>query len=211
MDGTIAPVDKLITLADKYNAILFVDECHGTGVVGKRGIGTTEYYDVMGQVDIITSTFGKALGGSNGGFTTGRKEIIDFLRQTSRTYMFSNNMSPAVTAVALKAFEIMENDPALLEKLKWNSKYFRERMLDDGWELKGCDDIPIIPVMVYDAKTALEFSNELFEAGIMAKGLVYPIVGKGLARIRTQISSGHTKEQLDFAVDTFRRIGRDKG
>lgn len=169
-----------------------------------------ELYDALGQADIVTGTFGKAIGANTGGFTTGRSEIIDYLRQTSRTYMFSNNMQPCTTAGALESIELLEANPGLVENLAANNRYFREKMAANGWACGGHPDVPIVPIMIYDGKTALEVADELFDEGLIAKALAFPIVGQGLARIRVQIMSTHTRDQLDFAVEAFRKVGKQR-
>jgi glycine C-acetyltransferase len=210
MDGYIAKLDEICDLADKYDALVMIDDCHSTGVIGKNGGGTPEYRGVVGRVDIITGTFGKALGGASGGFTTGRKEIIDMLRQRSRPYLFSNTLAPAITCASLKALEILTSSTELLDRLSENTKYFRGKIQETGLEvLKG--DHPITPVMLGDATIAQKMANRLLEEGIYVTGFFYPVVPKGQARIRTQISAAHTKDDLDLAVEKFKLVGQELG
>ena len=210
MDGYIAKLDEICDLADKYDALVMIDDCHSTGVIGKSGGGTPEYRGVVGRVDIITGTFGKALGGASGGFTTGRKEIIEMLRQRSRPYLFSNTLAPAITCASLKALEILTSSTELLDRLSENTKYFRGKIQETGLEvLKG--DHPITPVMLGDATIAQKMANRLLEEGIYVTGFFYPVVPKGQARIRTQISAAHTKDDLDLAVEKFKLVGHELG
>jgi glycine C-acetyltransferase len=210
MDGYIAKLDEICDLADKYDALVMIDDCHSTGVIGKHGGGTPEYRGVVGRVDIITGTFGKALGGASGGFTTGRKEIIDMLRQRSRPYLFSNTLAPAITCASLKALDILMSSTELLDRLSENTKYFRGKIQETGLEvLKG--DHPITPVMLGEAKIAQKMANRLLEEGIYVTGFFYPVVPKGQARIRTQISAAHTKDDLDLAVEKFKLVGQELG
>jgi len=202
MDGTIAQLDKICDLADKYDAMVHHDDCHASGFMGKTGRGVHEYCNVMDRVDIITSTFGKALGGSSGGFTSGRKEIIDMLRQRSRPYLFSNTLAPSICAATLKVLEMLGESTELRDKLEHNTHYFRKGMQQAGFDVEEGDH-PIVPVMLGDAKIAQEMSKKLLERGIYAIGFFFPVVPKGKARIRTQISAAHTKEDLDKAIKAF--------
>ena len=206
MDGYIAQLDKICDLADKYNALVMVDDSHATGFIGKTGRGTHEHCDVMGRVDIITSTLGKALGGAMGGFTSGRKEIIDMLRQKSRPYLFSNSLAPSIVGAANKVIDLLQESTQLRDKLEYNTKYFRERMITAGFDIPNGIH-PIIPVMLYDAKLAQKMSNMLLDHGVYVVGFFYPVVPKKQARIRVQISAGHSKNDLDRAVDAFIRVG----
>ncbi len=208
MDGTIAQLDKICDLAEQYNALVMVDDSHSTGFVGKTGRGTHEYCNVMGRVDIITSTLGKALGGAMGGFTSGRKEIIDMLRQRSRPYLFSNSLAPSIVGAATKVIELISKDTNLRDKLEENTDYFRQRMVELGFDIK-IGKHPIIPVMLYDAKLVQEMSNRLLEEGIYVIGFFYPVVPKGEARIRVQISAAHSKKDLDIALKAFSKFGKE--
>ncbi len=200
MDGTIARLDEICDLADRYNALVMIDDSHAVGVLGTGGRGTHEYRGCMDRVDIITGTLGKALGGATGGYTSGRKEIIDLLRQRSRPYLFSNTVSPVVVAASLKAIELLVESTELKEKLEENTRYFRRRLGDEGFEIPEGDH-PIIPIMLGDAATAQRMAARLLEKGIYAIGFFYPVVPKGTARIRTQISAAHSREDLDFAIE----------
>ena len=202
MDGTIAQLDKICDLADQYDAMVHHDDCHAVGFMGKTGRGVHEYCGVMDRVDIITGTFGKALGGASGGYTSGRKEIIDMLRQRSRPYLFSNTVAPAICAASLKVLEMLEASTELRDRLEANTKYFREGMRQAGFAISDGDH-PIVPVMLGDAKLAQEMSKKLLQRGIYAIGFFFPVVPKGKARIRTQISAGHTKADLDEAIEAF--------
>jgi len=202
MDGTIADLKGICDLADKYDALVMIDDCHATGVIGNTGRGTPEYRDVMGRVDIITGTLGKALGGASGGFTTGRKEIIEMLRQRSRPYLFSNTLAPAIAAASLKALEMLSQSSRLVDKLRDNTRYFRQQIGKLGLEVLPGEH-PITPVMLGDATLAGKMADLLLEKGVYVTGFSYPVVPKGAARIRTQISAAHTKENLDFAVQKF--------
>ncbi|MCL7752921.1 glycine C-acetyltransferase [Polaribacter sp. Z022] len=208
MDGIVAELDKICDLADKYDALVMVDECHASGFIGKTGRGTIELKNVLGRVDIITGTLGKALGGAMGGFTTGKKEIIEMLRQRSRPYLFSNSLAPAIVGASLKVFEILEKDTSLRDKLESNTNYFRKEMETAGFDLVGAD-AAIVPVMLYDAKLAQEMANALLLEGIYVIGFFYPVVPKGKARIRVQLSASHTKEHLDKAVRAFVKVGKE--
>ena len=202
MDGTIAQLDKICDLADKYDAMVHHDDCHAVGFMGKTGRGIHEYHGVMDRVDIITGTFGKALGGGSGGYTSGRQEIIDLLRQRSRPYLFSNTVAPAICAASLKVLEMLSASTALRDQLQENTRYFRKGMQDAGFAISAGEH-PIVPVMLGDAKLAQKMSQKLLERGIYAIGFFFPVVAKGKARIRTQISAAHTKEDLDKAIKVF--------
>jgi glycine C-acetyltransferase len=207
MDGTIAKLDKICDLAEKYDALVFVDDCHSTGFIGKQGKGTQEELNVMGRVDVITGTLGKALGGGSGGFTSGKKEIIEILRQKSRPYLFSNTLAPAIVGASIKAINLISNDNSLIIKIQNNTKYFRNKIQKIGFDIKG-DIHPIVPIMIYDDKIASEMADYMYENGVYVVGFSYPVVPKGLARIRVQISSSHTKDQMDKAIDLFQKAGR---
>ena len=210
MDGYIAQLDKICDLADKYDAMVMIDDCHSTGVIGKSGRGTPEFRDVIGRVDVITGTFGKALGGASGGFVTGRKEIVDFLRQRSRPYLFSNTLAPAITCASLKAIDILMSSTELVEKLAANTKYFRENIQQTGLNvLQG--DHPITPIMLGDAVVAKKMADMLLENGIYVIGFSYPVVPQGQARIRVQVSAAHTREDLDYAIEQFQKAGQQLG
>lgn len=208
MDGTIAQLDKICDLAEKYNALVMVDDCHSTGFVGKTGRGTHEHCGVMDRVDIITSTLGKALGGAMGGFTSGKKEVIDILRQRSRPYLFSNSLAPSLVGAADKVIDLLSNTTHLRDKLEENTNYFRKKMTQAGFDIKKGVHA-IVPVMLYDAKLSQLMSDKLLEEGIYVIGFFYPVVAKGKARIRVQISADHTLEDLDKAILAFTKIGRE--
>ncbi|MGL5566823.1 MAG: glycine C-acetyltransferase [Plesiomonas sp.] len=208
MDGVIADLKTICDLADKYDALVMVDDSHAVGFIGKNGRGTHEYCQVMDRVDIITGTLGKALGGASGGYTSGKKEVIDWLRQRSRPYLFSNSLAPAIVSASIKVLELLEQGGSLRQRLQENSRYFRERMSAAGFTLAGADHA-IIPVMLGDAKLAAEMASRMLQEGIYVVGFSYPVVPKGQARIRTQMSAAHTREQLDRAIDAFIRIGRE--
>ena len=208
MDGTIAQLDKICDLAEKYNALVMVDDCHSTGFVGKTGRGTHEHCGVMNRVDIITSTLGKALGGAMGGFTSGKKEVIDILRQRSRPYLFSNSLAPSLVGAADKVIDLLSNTTHLRDKLEENTNYFRKKMTQAGFDIKEGVHA-IVPVMLYDAKLSQLMSDKLLEEGIYVIGFFYPVVAKGKARIRVQISADHTLEDLDKAILAFTKIGRE--
>ncbi len=210
MDGDIAKLDQICDLADKYDALVMIDECHSAGFIGATGRGTPEYCDVMGRVDIITGTLGKALGGAMGGYTTGRKEIIEMLRQRSRPYLFSNSLAPSIVGAANKVFDILSSSTHLRDKLEDNTKYFKEKIIAAGFDIKPGDS-PIVPIMLYDAALSQKFADRLLDEGIYAIGFFYPVVGKGQARIRTQISAAHEKHHLDKAVDAFVKVGKELG
>ena len=210
MDGTIAQIDKICDLAEKYDAMVMVDDCHATGFVGKTGRGSAEYCNAMGRVDIITGTFGKALGGASGGFTAARKEIVDILRQRSRPYLFSNTLAPSIVGASIKVVDLLSASTALRDKLETNTKYFREAMTAAGFDIiPGVH--PIVPIMLYDAKLSQDFANKLLEEGIYVIGFFYPVVPKEQARIRVQISAGHEQEHLEKAVAAFTKVGKELG
>ena len=210
MDGTIAQLDKICDLAKKYKAMVMIDDCHATGFLGKTGRGTHEYHNVIDKVDIITGTYGKALGGATGGFTAGRKEIIDILRQNSRPYLFSNSMAPPIVGASLKVFEIIGRSTKLRDKLEENTQLFRSEMTKANFDIIPGSH-PIVPVMLYDAKLAQEFANRLLNEGIFVIGFFYPVVPKGKARIRVQLSASHNKEQIFKAVDAFKKVREKLG
>ena len=205
MDGTIAQLDKICDLADKYGAIVMSDESHSSGFLGKTGRGTHEYRNVMGRVDIITGTLGKALGGANGGFTSGRKEIIEMLRQRSRPYLFSNSLAPSIVGASIAILEMLEKNTLLRDKLEENTRYFRKGMTDAGFDIKPGEH-PIVPIMLYDAVIAQEFAARLLEEGIYVIGFFFPVVPKGLARIRVQLSAAHSREDLDHCIRAFIKV-----
>ena len=206
MDGYIAKLDKICSLAEDYNALVMIDDCHATGFVGENGKGWAEYNNVLEKVDIFTSTLGKALGGASGGFTTGKKEIIDILRQRSRPYLFSNTLAPAIVAASLKVFDIISSSNKLITKLNDNKSFFRKKMTNLGFDLKEGDH-PIIPVMLYDAKLAQKMAKKLFEKGVYVVGFFYPVVPKGQARIRVQISAAMSMNDIEKAVNAFEEVG----
>ena len=208
MDGYIAQLDKICDLADKYDALVMIDECHSTGFIGKNGRGTHEYHNVMGRVDIITGTLGKALGGAMGGFTSARKEIIEVLRQKSRPYLFSNSLAPSIVGSAIAVLDILKNSTDLKDKLEKNTIYFRSKMEEAGFDIKHGIH-PIVPVMLYDAKLSQKMSNMLLNEGIYVIGFFFPVVPKGQARIRVQISAAHEKEHLDQAINAFIKVGKE--
>jgi glycine C-acetyltransferase len=205
MDGTIAQLDRICALADQYGAIVMSDESHSSGFLGKTGRGTHEYRNVMGRIDIITGTLGKALGGANGGFTSGRKEIIEMLRQRSRPYLFSNSLAPSIVGASLAILDMLKKDTSLRDKLESNTKYFRTRMKEPGFDIKPGDH-PIVPIMLYDAVVAQNFAAKLLEEGIYVIGFFFPVVPKGLARIRVQLSAAHSQEQLDRCIAAFVKV-----
>ncbi|MBK6904269.1 MAG: glycine C-acetyltransferase [Saprospirales bacterium] len=210
MDGTIAQLDKICDLADKYDAMVMIDECHATGFLGKTGRGTHEFRNVMGRVDIITGTLGKAMGGASGGFTAARQEIVDLLRQRSRPYLFSNTVAPSIVGASIKVIDLLSGSTALRDKLERNTKYFRKAMTDAGFDILPGEH-PITPIMLYDAKLAQEFASRLLNEGIYVIGFFFPVVPKGKARIRVQISAGHEQEHLEKAVEAFTKVGRELG
>ncbi len=208
MDGNVAPIDKMVELAEKYDALLMVDECHSAGVVGETGRGVSELFDVRGKLDIITGTLGKAFGGAIGGFTTGKKEIIELLRQRSRPYLFSNSIPPAVVQASIKVFDMLKESDHLHAKLMDNRDYFKKKMIDAGFDIKPTESA-ILAVMLYDAKLSQDFAARLLDEGIYVIGFYYPVVPKGEARIRVQVSAAHEKEHLDKAVEAFIKVGKE--
>lgn len=207
MDGLVAPLDKICDLADKYDAMVMIDECHATGFIGETGIGTLEEKGVLGRIDIITGTLGKALGGAMGGYTTAKKEVIEILRQRSRPYLFSNSLAPAIVGASIKVFDMLKNDTALRDKVDWNTKYFKKGMKDAGFDIVDGDSA-IVPVMLYDAKLSQTMANMLLDEGVYVIGFFYPVVPKEKARIRVQLSAAHSKEQLDKAITAFIKVGK---
>ena len=210
MDGFVAPLDKICDLADKYNALVMVDESHASGFIGKTGRGTVELKNVMNRVDIITGTLGKALGGAMGGFTTGKKEIIEILRQRSRPYLFSNSLAPSIVGASIAVFDMLSETTELRDKLEWNINYFKKGLKQIGLEFKEGDSA-IVPVMLYDAKLSQVFADKLLQEGIYVIGFFFPVVPKGQARIRVQLSAGHTQEHLDKALAAFEKVGKELG
>lgn len=207
MDGDIAKMDEICDLADKYDALVMSDECHSAGFIGKTGRGVPEYHNVTGRVDIITGTLGKALGGAMGGYTTGRKEIIELLRQRSRPYLFSNSLAPAIVGASNKVFDLLSSATTLRDKLEENTKYFKKHIIEAGFDIKPGDS-PIVPIMLYDAALSQQFADDLLKEGVYAIGFFFPVVAKGQARIRTQISAAHSKEDLDKAINAFIKVGK---
>ena len=207
MDGLVAPLDKICDLADKYDALVMVDECHAAGFIGATGKGTLEAKGVMGRVDIVTGTLGKALGGAMGGYTTAKKEIIELLRQRSRPYLFSNSLAPSIVGASIKVFELLEKDTTLRDKLEWNTNYFKKGMKEAGFDIIDGDSA-IVPVMLYDAKLSQNMANELLKEGIYVIGFFFPVVPRDKARIRVQLSVAHTKEHLDAAIQAFTTVGK---
>jgi glycine C-acetyltransferase len=210
MDGTIAQLDKIVALAEKYEALILIDECHSSGFMGKTGRGVHELKGVLGKIDIITGTLGKALGGASGGFTSGRKEIIALLRQRSRPYLFSNTLAPSITGASIAVLDLLSKSTELRDKLTENTSYFREKIVAAGFDIKPGEH-PIIPIMLYDAVISQKMAEKLLEKGIYVIGFYYPVVAKGQARIRVQISAEHTKEQLDHAIASFTEVGKELG
>ena len=210
MDGTIAQLDKIVALAEKYEALVMTDECHSTGFLGKTGRGVHELKGVMGKVDIITGTLGKALGGASGGFTSGKKEIIDLLRQRSRPYLFSNTLAPSITGASIAVFDLLSQTTELRDTLEANTTYFREKITAAGFDIKPGTH-PIIPIMLYDAVVSQKMAEKLLEKGIYVIGFYYPVVAKGQARIRVQISAAHTRAHLDQAIQAFIEVGKELG
>jgi glycine C-acetyltransferase len=210
MDGTIAQLDKIVELAERYDAIIMIDECHSSGFLGKTGRGTHEYRGVMGKIDIITGTLGKALGGASGGFTSGRKEIIEILRQRSRPYLFSNTLAPSIVGASIAVLDMLTETTDLRDKLERNTQYFRTKMTAAGFDIKPGDH-PIVPIMLYDAVLAQKMAARLLEEGIYVIGFFFPVVAKGQARIRVQLSAAHEMEQIDRAIDAFIKVGRELG
>lgn len=210
MDGTIAKLDEIVVLAEKYDATIMIDECHSSGFLGKTGRGTHEYRGVMGKIDIITGTLGKALGGASGGFTSGRKEIIEMLRQKSRPYLFSNTLAPSIVGGSIAVLDMLTETTELRDKLEFNTKYFRSKMTEAGFDIKPGDH-PIVPIMLYDAVLAQKMAAQLLEEGIYVIGFFFPVVAKGQARIRVQLSAGHEQAHLDKAVNAFVKVGKELG
>lgn len=210
MDGTIAQLDVIVALAEKYDALIMIDECHASGFLGKNGRGTHEYRGVMGKIDIITGTLGKALGGASGGFTSGRKEIIEILRQRSRPYLFSNTLAPSITGASIAVFDLLCQTTELRDKLEENTKYFRYQMTEAGFDIKPGEH-PIVPIMLYDAVLSQKMAEGLLEEGIYVIGFYFPVVPKGKARIRVQISAAHSKAHLDKAIEAFIKVGKNLG
>lgn len=210
MDGTIAQLDKICDLADKYDAIVMIDECHSSGFLGKTGRGTHEYRGVMGRIDIITGTLGKALGGASGGFTSGRNEIIEMLRQRSRPYLFSNTVAPSIVGASIAVLEMLTETTELRDRLEFNTKYFRDKMTAAGFDIKPGDH-PIVPIMLYDAVLAQNFASKLLDENVYVIGFFFPVVAKGQARIRVQLSAAHEKDHLDKAIAAFTKIGKELG
>jgi glycine C-acetyltransferase len=210
MDGNVAPVDKICELAEKYDALVMVDECHSAGVVGETGRGVTELFNIRGKVDIITGTLGKAFGGAIGGFTTGKKEIIEMLRQRSRPYLFSNSLLPAVVGAGIRMFDMMDETSQLQDQLHQNTDYFMEKMQAAGFDIKPTQSA-ICAVMLYDAKLSQEFASRLLKEGIYVIGFYFPVVPREQARIRVQLSAAHTREHLDLAIRAFIKVGKELG
>ncbi|WP_426292797.1 glycine C-acetyltransferase [Dyadobacter endophyticus] len=210
MDGTIAQLEKICDLAEQYQAMVMIDECHATGFMGKTGRGTHEYRNVMGRIDIITGTYGKALGGASGGFTAAKKEIVEILRQRSRPYLFSNTLAPSIVGASIKALDLLTSSTALRDKLERNTQYFRKAMTEAGFDILPGEH-PIVPIMLYEAKLAQEFAAKLLDEGIYVIGFFYPVVPQGKARIRVQISAGHEQEHLEKAVAAFTKVGKELG
>lgn len=210
MDGTIAQLDKIVALAEQYDAAIMVDECHSSGFLGKTGRGTHEYRGVMGKIDIITGTLGKALGGALGGFTSGRKEVIEMLRQKSRPYLFSNTLAPSIVGASIAVLDMLTETTNLRDQLEYNTRYFRTKMTEAGFDIKPGDH-PIVPIMLYDAVLAQKMAARLLEEGIYVIGFFYPVVAKGQARIRVQLSAAHTQAHLDKAIAAFTKIGKELG
>jgi glycine C-acetyltransferase len=210
MDGTIAQLDKICDLADQYDAIVMIDECHSSGFLGKTGRGTHEHRGVMGRIDIITGTLGKALGGASGGFTSGRKEIIEMLRQRSRPYLFSNTVAPSIVGASIAVLDMLTETTELRDKLEYNTKYFRTKMTEAGFDIKPGEH-PIVPVMLYDAVVAQNFASRILDEGIYVIGFFFPVVPKGQARIRVQLSAAHEQHHLDKAIEAFIKVGKELG
>jgi glycine C-acetyltransferase len=210
MDGTIAQLDKIVELADTYKALIMVDECHSSGFMGKTGRGTHEHCGVMGKIDIITGTFGKALGGAMGGFTSGKKEVIEILRQRSRPYLFSNSLAPSIVGASIAVLDMLTETTTLRDTLWSNTQYFRKQMTEAGFDIKPGEH-PIVPIMLYDAKLSQDFASKLLDEGVYVKGFYFPVVPKGQARIRVQLSAGHTQAHLDKAIAAFIKVGKELG
>ncbi|SDS37502.1 glycine C-acetyltransferase [Winogradskyella sediminis] len=208
MDGLVAPLDKICDLADKYDAMVMIDECHATGFIGETGIGTLEEKGVLDRIDIITGTLGKALGGAMGGYTTAKKEIVELLRQRSRPYLFSNSLAPAIVGASIKVFDMLKNDTTLRDKVAWNTQYFKQGMKDAGFDIVDGDSA-IVPVMLYDAKLSQNMANRLLDEGIYVIGFFFPVVPRDKARIRVQLSAAHNKSQLDKAIAAFTKVGKE--
>lgn len=208
MDGTIAQLDKICDLADRYGAIVMIDECHSSGFLGKTGRGTHEYKNVMGRIDIITGTLGKALGGASGGFTSGKKEVIELLRQRSRPYLFSNTLAPSIVGASIAVLDMLTETTELRDKLEYNTQYFRSKMTEAGFDIKPGDH-PIVPIMLYDALVAQNFAAKLLDEGVYVIGFFFPVVAKGLARIRVQLSAAHEQSHLDKAIAAFTKVGKE--
>jgi glycine C-acetyltransferase len=207
MDGLVAPLDKICDLADKYDAMVMIDECHATGFIGETGIGTLEEKEVLGRIDIITGTLGKAMGGAMGGYTTAKKEIIELLRQRSRPYLFSNSLAPAIVGASIKVFDMLKNDTTLRDKVDWNTKYFKKAIKAAGFDIVDGDSA-IVPVMLYDAKLSQTMANMLLKEGVYVIGFFYPVVPKNKARIRVQLSAAHNKDQIDKTISAFIKVGK---
>jgi glycine C-acetyltransferase len=210
MDGDTAKLDRIVDLAEKYNAMVFLDDSHATGFIGRTGRGTHEHCGVLGRIDVITTTLGKALGGASGGCVSGRRELVEMCRQRARPYLFSNAVAPVIVAGALKVMDLITASTERRDKLEWNAKYWRALLKDAGFDLKEGDS-PIVPVMLYDAKLAQDFARDLFDEGVYAVGFFFPVVPKGQARIRTQMSAAHEKHHLDTAIAAFKKIGQKHG
>ncbi|RYY65214.1 MAG: aminotransferase class I/II-fold pyridoxal phosphate-dependent enzyme, partial [Chitinophagaceae bacterium] len=210
MDGTVAQLDKICDLADQYDAIVMVDESHASGFMGKTGRGTHELKGVLGRIDIITGTLGKALGGASGGFTSGRKEIIELLRQRSRPYLFSNTLAPSIVGASIAVLDLLSETTELRDKLEDSTKYFRAKMTEAGFDIKPGEH-PIVPIMLYDSVLASKFADALLAEGVYVIGFFFPVVPKGLARIRVQLSAGHEREHLDRAIAAFTKVGKELG
>jgi glycine C-acetyltransferase len=206
MDGDLANLPDICELADKYDALVMIDDAHATGFIGKTGRGTPEYHNVMGRVDIITTTFGKAMGGASGGCTASRKEIVEILRQRSRPYLFSNTLSPVIVNATIAVIDLLTETTELRDRLEWNTKYFREKMMELGFDIKPGIH-PIVPIMLYNARLSQEFARDLYYEGIYVVGFFYPVVPRGEARIRVQLSAAHTKEHIDQALAAFKKVG----
>jgi len=210
MDGDTAKLDAIVALAEKYNAMVFLDDSHATGFIGKTGRGTHEHCGVLGKIDVITTTLGKALGGASGGCVSGRRELVEMCRQRARPYLFSNSLAPVIVAGALKVLDLISNTTERRDKLEWNARYWRGLLKDAGFDIKE-GDTPIVPVMLYDAQLAQDFARDLFAEGVYAVGFFFPVVPKGQARIRTQLSAAHEKNHLDIAIEAFKKVGRRHG
>jgi len=210
MDGDTARLADIVALADKYHAMVFLDDSHATGFIGRTGRGTHEHWGVLGRIDVITTTLGKALGGASGGCVSGRRELVEMCRQRARPYLFSNSVAPVIVAGALKVLDLISTSTERRDKLEWNTKYWRGLLKDAGFDIKE-GDTPIVPVMLYDAKLAQDFARDLFDQGVYAVGFFFPVVPKGQARIRTQLSAAHEKRHLDFAIEAFRKVGQKHG